>query len=94
MFSSNKLASPSQISKNDISRVISSNVLGHLLQYVNLNSLPTVGKANKKFKRVIWKEKKIPLFDVYIEERNNSRSIKDVSDVFCEKDLKTSYISH
>ncbi len=52
-MSNNKLPSPSQISSMKISTVFSNNMLGCVLQYVKLNSLPLLGRLNKKFNRLI-----------------------------------------
>lgn len=83
---------PSGISSINISTALSSNMLGVLLEFVKLNSLQKLGRLNKKFNRVIRNKKILPLFDELLEERKNSRKIKNARDVFCVKYSKTSYI--
>ena len=71
MESLQKLPQPSEMSQNNISKVLSRNMLGLVLQFVQLSDLPTVGKLNKKFRDVIRDEKKLPLFKEYIEEKSS-----------------------
>ncbi len=92
-MSDNKSHSPFQVSSNNISEVLSSNMIGCFLQFVKLNSLPTLGTLNKKFKRVIFNEKKLPLYKEFIEERRHSRYLTDSREVFRVEDSKNTYIS-
>jgi len=85
-----KLPNPSLSRMNNISTSLSSNMLGCVLEYVKLNTLPTIGALNKKFKRLICNDKK---FTDFIEERKRSQVITDVRDVFCEEDEEPSYIT-
>lgn len=78
MMSDNKPQTPPQKSSNDISTILSTNMIGYLLEFVKLNSLPTLGTLNKKFKRVICDEKILPLYYIFIEERKHSRYLTNV----------------
>ena len=84
---------PPQISSNNISTVLSKNMLGCVLEFVKLNTLPTLGRLNKKFNIVIFKENKLPLFHEFIEEKRHLRSITNKRDIFWGRYSKTSYIS-
>lgn len=90
----NKSSSPSQFSKNNISNVLSIKDTTYLLEFVKLSSLPPIGKLNRMFNRIIRDEENVfPIFTEFIEERRLSRSITDVSEVFCGEDSETTYIS-
>lgn len=78
MISTKKLPRPSEISTNNVSTALSSNMLGYLLEYVKLSSLPNLGKLNKKFKGVIQDKKKLPLFHDFLEIRRHKCYITDV----------------
>jgi hypothetical protein len=82
-----------QRSTNNISSILSKNILGVLLGFCDLETLPQLTKLNRKFKSVISDEKILPIFSEYIKERENSRKIEDASDVFHDKKSKTSYIT-
>ena len=92
MISNKKSPQPSQVSSWNISTVLSENVLGYLLEYIELNSLSTLGTLNRMFKKIIWDKKILTLFNFFSEERRNSLSIIYMEEVFCTKDPQTSYI--
>ena len=86
-----------QTTSEDISTILSSNLIGGILEYVELTSLPPLRLINKKFNRLICNEGNVfPIFTEFLEEleeRERSCSITNVEDLFCEQFSKTSYIS-
>lgn len=93
MISNKKSSKPSRVKEMDVSTVLSRNMLGYVCQFVKLNSLASIGKVNTKFKKKICDKNKVPLFNVYLEERRNSRSITDMEEVFCAKDTEISFLA-
>ena len=82
-----------QRSTNNISSVLSKNILGVILGFIHLETLPQLTRLNRKFKSVISDEKILPIFSEYIKERESSRKIQDAREVFYDKKSKTSYIT-
>ena len=84
-----------QTTSDDISTILTSNLIGGILEYVELTSLPPLRLINKKFNRLICNEGNVfPILHEFLQERMSSRSITKVTDVFCEEYSKTSYILH
>ena len=61
-----------QASRNNISSVLSKNILGVVLGFCKLETLPQLTRLNRKFKSVISDEKILPIYSEYIQERENS----------------------
>ena len=89
------ILSPPQAERStkNISCVLSKNVLGVVLGFCDLNTLPEITKLNRKIKSVISDEKIIPMFSEYLKERKYTRRIKKFCEVFFDDDSRTSYIT-
>ena len=72
MISYNMSPLQAQRSTNNISSVLSKNILGVLLGFIDLETLPKLTRLNRKFKSVISDEKILPIYSEYIQERENS----------------------
>ena len=69
-------------SKNNISQVLSKNILGVALGFCNLNTLLKLARLNRRIKSVISDEKIFPIFSEYIKETERFRIIKESRDAF------------
>lgn len=92
MISNKKISKQSKVSIRNISTVLPKYILGYILEYSELNSLSTLGTFNKNFKKIIWDEKLLPLFNFFLDERRNTRCITYFEPVFCGKNPKNCYI--
>lgn len=96
MISSNKLSMPSQISLNNISKVLSRNMLGIILGFSNINDLLCFIKLNRKFKKLIENATILPIFSLFIKEIEYIKRFKNAHTIIIEgnkPNLKPSYIT-
>lgn len=63
-----KLSMPSQMSKRDITSVLTADAFQVLIGFCNLKTVPTLAKLNKKFLKITKDNKRLPLFKEVINE--------------------------